>query len=268
MNQPTDLPDVNSPQVSLILPAHNEELRLPDTLHRYLREFKARYGEAFEVVVVCNGCTDATVALAHAWAHRWTQLRVLNIPQAVGKGAAVLAGFRAARAPQLLFADADAATEASSLFELLDSLQGHDVIIGSRRLPDSVIVRPQPPLRRLSGGGFAWLVRRLFQLPYRDTQCGAKAFRREAALLLADRVTEARWTFDLDLLLQARSLGLTVQEQPVVWTDREGSQLRMWSTAQQVTHSLWQLKRRQSGVRPRRATWRPTRPAGQAETGG
>ncbi len=173
----------------------------------------------------------------------------------------MLEGFRAARAREVLFADADAATESVSLFALLDGLRDHDVTIGSRRLPDSVIVRAQPPLRRLFGGAFAWLVRALFGLPFRDTQCGAKAFRRPAALALSQRVQEARWTFDVDLLLQARQLGLTVHEQPVVWADQDGSQLRLLPTAGQVLRALWRLKRRQRTVDARPPSSPPAQPS-------
>ena len=112
-----------------------------------------------------------------------------------GKGGAVLEGFRRARGRYVAFTDADAATAAESLVELVRGLRTHDVVIGSRRSPRrSIITRAQPPARRLLGHLFAGVARVLLRLPYRDTQCGAKAFRAEAAQILAELVREQFWT--------------------------------------------------------------------------
>jgi hypothetical protein len=144
----------------------------------------------------------------------------------------------------VLFADADASTAAQSLTALADALDHVDVAIGSRRLPDSLILRPQPLSRRAASRLFASAVRLLFDLPYRDTQCGAKAFRREAVARLASRVRESRWAFDVDILLSARSLGLSVAECPVIWSDQPGSRLQLARVGQEVAPALWRLKTR------------------------
>lgn len=231
------------PSVSLIIPAHNEESRLSQTVWLYHREFWKRYGTDFELLIVCNGCTDSTEALATLLANSMTGMRVIRIAEAVGKGGAVLAGFLAASGRDIVFADADAATAPQSLFGLLDELLYHDVVIGSRRLPGSVILEQQPPLRRLFGFGFASLIQTLFKLNLKDTQCGAKAFRAPAAGLLAHAVQERYWTFDVDLLLHTRRMGLSVAEVPVIWSDREGSKLRLLPTLRQVLASLAQMRR-------------------------
>lgn len=231
--------------ISLIIPAHNEAQRLPATLRRYAGALAERYGaERFEVLVVANGCTDNTVAVGLYQARSLPQVRVITIPEAVGKGGALLEGFRQARGQALVFADADGATAPESLLELLDGLGQHDLVIGSRRLPGSRIGRRQPLRRRAAGALFASCVRACFGMGYRDTQCGAKALRAGAAQLLAELVQERRWMFDVDLLLCARGLGLSVAERAVVWSDVAGSKLRIARTAWEVLGALGRLRAR------------------------
>ena len=235
-----------SVDISLIIPAHNEEGRLPGTLTAYEEAMRRRFGSNFEIIVVANGCVDGTVRVATEAAAVSPQVRVLEIKEPVGKGGAILEGFRRAGGVGVVFADADGATAPESLLELHDRLDHHDVVIGSRRLNSSIITQPQPLARRAFGLGFAKIVRFLFGLPFKDTQCGAKAFRRTAARRLARVISETRWTFDLDLLLSASKLGLDVYEHPVVWADRAGSQLRYGSTTREVLQALWTMKLRQT----------------------
>lgn len=235
--------------VSLILPAHDEEMRLANTLHLYGAALKRECGSAFELLVICNGCTDGTAAIATEVARKIPQVQVVIIPDAIGKGGAILAGLQLASGERLGFADADAATDPASLIELLRLLDSYEVVIGSRRLPASIIGRRQSLGRRVCGRVFVRVARLLFGLPYPDTQCGAKAFRAAAAQRLARVVTETRWTFDLDLLLAARVLGLQVGEHPVHWTDQPGSRLRLLPTAFTVATSLWRLLRKYAPYR-------------------
>lgn len=232
--------------ISLIIPAHNEQERLAATLHEYAGALRHRYDDQYEVIVVANACTDATVEVARSVAAVYPQIRVIEMRDATGKGGAVLAGFRAARGEAVLFADADAATSPSSLLALVDGLTLHHVVIGSRKLPASQVLTKQPLKRRLLSRVFGASVRTLYGLPYRDTQCGAKAFRRDAARALARCVEERHWAFDVDLLLCARALGLRVAEQPVVWADKAGSKLSVGSTGWQVLASLWRMSRHHS----------------------
>ena len=206
---------------------------------------RERYEEGFEIVVVANGCSDGTVGVASRAAASDPHIRVVEIEEAVGKGGAILEGFRRARGAAVAFADADGATAPGSLIELFEGLVRSDVVIGSRRIEGSTITQPQTPPRRFFGFVFARAAMLLFGMPFRDTQCGAKALRRDAARRLCDVVSETRWTFDLDLLLCARRLGLKISEQPVIWADKEGSRLRYASTTWEVLRALWGMKRRQ-----------------------
>ncbi len=243
---PPDVPPGSDISMSLIIPAHNEEDRLAATLTLYARELRARFGDHVEIIVVANGCVDNTVGVVSAMAEDTPQIAVVDVPGRIGKGGAVLVGILQARGERIAFADADGSTAAASLIDLVERLDRYDVVIGSRRLSRSIVMRPQPLRRRACGWIFASCVRLLFDLPYRDTQCGSKAFRRAAALRLAETVRETRWTFDVDLLLSARALALSVGEYPVIWTDQAGSRLRIMSTAGEVLRSLWRLKRRRA----------------------
>jgi dolichyl-phosphate beta-glucosyltransferase len=243
--------------LSVVIPAHNEETRLPETLHAYSSALSASYGRDFEIVVVANGCSDATAEVATSIASVLPAVRVLNIDAPIGKGGAVVAGFRAARGARILFADADAATDATSLLALAQQLDAHEVVVGSRRLENSVIEVSQPRIRRTLGTAFNWAIRLLFRIQIRDTQCGAKAFRADAAKTLAELIRERGWAFDLDLLLAARRLNYRIAEVPVRWSHRAGSRLRFVPALIDVSRSLARLWFRyvaQAYVDPVRAT--------------
>jgi len=215
---------------SLIIPAYNEEQRLPPTLTRYSAALRARFGAGFEILVIANGCSDGTVAVARHAATRCPEIAVVEIPERIGKGGAILAGFRLARGARIAFTDADGAVEPASVLALLDQLAEVDVAIGSRHLAGSAMGTPQPLTRRLAGKGFRVAVRQLFGLPHRDTQCGAKVLRRDTARALAELITESGWAFDVELLLAARAEGLTIGEYPVTWSDSADSRLRFLPT--------------------------------------
>ena len=229
--------------VSLIIPAFNEQARIQTTLERYSQCLNIHYPNAYEIIVVTNGCTDQTVNVVLQFASSCSQVKLVDIPQPVGKGGAVLEGFRRANGKYIGFADADCATTPESLIGLIDKLKDADIVIGSRWLPASQVIKKQPFLRRILSRLFNLSVRLLFQLPYRDTQCGAKAFLAAPAKVLTKVVKESRWTFDVDLLLWAKYYQFKVKEAPVVWEDQEGSKILFRSTFREVLSSLWSLKR-------------------------
>jgi len=230
--------------VSIVIPAHNEESRLQATLDLYSQWLWRWYHDSFEIVVVANGCKDRTVQVARDFTMTCMQTRVIDIQEPVGKGGAVLEGFRQAAGEAIAFVDADGSTSPISLLGLLHQLDIADVAIGSRWLKSSTIIHPQPISRRLCSRAFNLSIRLLFHLPYRDTQCGAKSFRRPAAKKLAAVVREKRWTFDVDLLLWANLFRMKVVEMPVIWVDKPGSQLKYRSTCLEVLSALWKMKQR------------------------
>jgi hypothetical protein len=192
--------------------------------------------------VVVNGCRDQTAAVAVIAAAMRPQIVVVVVDAAIGKGGAVLEGFRHARGDKVLFADADGATGAESLVQLVAALDEFDVAIGSRRMAGSQLLRAQPLNRRLLGLAFATVVRECCGLRFTDTQCGAKALRGPIAKQLCEAVTELRWTFDVDLLVQALAMGASISERPVEWTDQPGSKLSVLPTLLEVLPSLRRIR--------------------------
>jgi glycosyltransferase involved in cell wall biosynthesis len=232
--------------ISLVIPAFNEQARIKRTLEQYSQCLNVHYQDAYEIIVVANGCTDQTINVVLQFASSCPQAKVVDIPEPVGKGAAVLEGFRQANGNYIAFADADGATSPESLIGLIEQLKDVDIVIGSRWLPASHVIKKQPFLRRISSRLFNLSVRILFQLPYRDTQCGAKAFLAAPAKVLSKVVKESGWTFDVDLLLWAKYYQFKVKEAPVVWEDHEGSKIRFQAIFREVLDSLWSLKRSSS----------------------
>jgi dolichyl-phosphate beta-glucosyltransferase len=215
-----------TPALSIVIPAYNEERRLGPSLasvEAFLRRRRLRA----EVWVVDDGSTDGTSALVsrHARSRRW--LRLLRQPRNVGKGAAVRAGVLAARAPQILFTDADLSTPLEELDALRAALAGGaDIAIGSRALDRSRIAVRQPFYREAAGRFFNRCVQLLSVPGIQDTQCGFKLFRAEAARRLFSLQQVPRFGFDVELLYLARKAGLRVVELPVRWVNSPETKVR------------------------------------------
>jgi glycosyltransferase involved in cell wall biosynthesis len=210
----------------VIVPAYNEEARLGATLERIAAHLEAR-GAGDEIVVVDDGSTDRTAAAAEAVGRRVpVPLRVLRNPTNLGKGASVRAGVEAATRPVILFSDADLSTPIEELDRLLAVLEeSYDVAIGSRAAEGARIEVRQAWYREYLGKAFNLLVRLLTGLPFRDTQCGFKAFRSEAARSVYRDLRVRRFGFDVEVLFLARRRGQRIREVPVVWRNSPSSRV-------------------------------------------
>lgn len=217
-------PTVELTGVSLVIPAWNEEQRLPNTLEQYLRLLEGN-GNPFEVIVVADGVTDRTVEVARKFSGR--HVRVLTFDRKLGKGGAILQGFKTARFDTVGFVDADAPITAADLASLLSELAEVDCAIASRWVRHSV----GPGRRTLSRVVFsrAWnfLTRAILDLPLSDTQCGAKCFRREPLVSILNQVKLTNWAFDASLLFHFSRAGYRVMEVPVTWSDHPASKMRL-----------------------------------------
>jgi len=211
------------PFLSLVIPAFNEERRLPETL-RQVRDFAAAQSRPLEVLLVDNASGDRTADLARTAAAEMPYLRLLSEPQR-GKGAAVRTGALAAAGDYVFFADADLSMSLEEVPRFLPPLlQGADLAIASREAAGAVRY-DEPILRHLMGRAFNLLVRMTTLPGIHDTQCGFKCLTREAAqeLFRAQRIAD--WTFDVELLVLARRRGYRVVEVPIHWRYQPNSRV-------------------------------------------
>ena len=225
------MPSAPSPHLSVIIPAYNEEARLPSTLKQvieYLQEQK--YGS--EILVIDDGSTDGTGGIAQGWDASGIPLRMLFHPDHanLGKGASVKLGMLKARGAYRLFMDADNSTTIDHVSRFWPYFeQGYEVVIGSRALKDSVIGRHQAKIKEVAGRFGNLLIRALLIPEIRDTQAGFKMFTARAAELIFPRLAIDRWGFDIELLAIARLHRLRVCEVPITWINARGSKVTLSS---------------------------------------
>jgi dolichol-phosphate mannosyltransferase len=235
------------PTLRILIPAHNEAQRIEPTI----RDFCVHFSDTACVTVIANGCSDKTVAIVKDLETQYANLDVLNIPDRIGKGGAVRAGFKIAQESYVGFVDADHSTSAAEferLFRVCVEL-GSDGVIGSRWLPGARVFPRQPVARRIASRTFNRLVKTLLGLPYADTQCGAKIFRRSCIDSVFDKLELADFTFDIDLLLALRNGGFSVQEEPIAWSNHAaGSKIDLIPTAYKMIAATLRLRLRQSIV--------------------
>jgi cellulose synthase/poly-beta-1,6-N-acetylglucosamine synthase-like glycosyltransferase len=213
--------------ISIVIPAYNEEKRLPVTLER-VNSYLARGGWEFsEVLVVDDGSRDATAAIAEDFATRQPSIRVLRNPGNRGKGYSVRHGMLEAKGEWTLFSDADLSAPIEDLEKLWSAVRetGAQVAIGSRALDRSLIGVHQPVLRESAGKLFNLAARVITGLPFWDTQCGFKLFETRAAREIFRRQQLERFGFDVEVLFIARKLGHRVMEVPVRWNDVAGTKV-------------------------------------------
>jgi glycosyltransferase involved in cell wall biosynthesis len=203
--------------LSIVIPAYNEELRLPATLER-LAEYLPTLGLQTEVLIVDDGSRDRTAAVAESFGEKISGLRVLSNGMNRGKGYSVRHGMLEATGELVLFTDADLSAPIEESDKLLSALKnGYDVAIGSRALNRSLISTHESPFREFAGIIFNKIVRVVLWLPFVDTQCGFKAFRRERCRIIFELQRIEGFGFDPELLYLARHYGLKSVEIPVRW---------------------------------------------------
>ena len=214
-------------ELSIIIPAYNEEARLGRMLDQYLPFFNERYAGCYEILVVVNGSRDRTEDVTREYARMHSHIRVIVDPRPIGKGGALMLGFAQAHGRLVGFVDADGATPPEAFQDLVENIGAAGAIIASRWMPGSQITVQQPFKRRLASRLFNALVRVMFGLRISDTQCGAKLLTREAALAILPYLGITQWAFDVDLLFQLRRAGYDITEIPTTWRDISGSRLRV-----------------------------------------
>jgi glycosyltransferase involved in cell wall biosynthesis len=222
----------SDPHVSIIIPAYNEARRLPHSLRLLHDHFAAPSWAArsFEVLIVVEHSTDGTLELAREVTAEQANFHVIDNRVQRGKGFAVRSGMRQARGAFLLYMDADLSVPLEEIDRFLAEFDSHpevDVLLGSRQHPASRIERRQSFLRQTMGKTFNRILRSLSLLPFRDTQCGFKAFRRAAGMEIFSLQTIDGFAFDVEVLLLAQALGFRIAELPVRWLNSPESKVHI-----------------------------------------
>jgi glycosyltransferase involved in cell wall biosynthesis len=228
--------------LSIIIPAYNEEARLGRMLDQYLPFFNARYAGCYEILVVINGSCDRTEEVVREYARVHGHIRVIVDPRPIGKGGAVMLGFAKAQGRLVGFVDADGATPPEAFQELVEHIGAAGAIIASRWMPGARISPCQPLNRRIASRLFNILVRLMFGLRISDTQCGAKLLKREAVQAILPQIGITQWAFDVDLLFQLRRAGFAVMEIPTTWRDVSGSRVRVCKASAEMFVAMARLR--------------------------
>jgi dolichyl-phosphate beta-glucosyltransferase len=287
--QPPSLLDGSSPQtksLSIVIPAYNEEMRLPATLEetmQYLQNRRAkRPAFTYEVIVVDDGSSDSTSTVAFEFVkkHGIDAVRLLSLRSNKGKGYAVKAGIMCSRGKRVLFMDADGATAISEVEKLekrMDMSEASEVsagveskerikgdgdrekailVVGSRAHLQNTATAKRTALRNFLMHGFHALVTMVVGNEIRDTQCGFKLMTRKAAQMIVPQQRLQRWAFDVELVKLGSLLGVEMHEEQVVWTEIPGSKVRLSS----IVHIAFELLLIKVGYDVLR-TWGVVRPS-------
>jgi len=226
--------------LSVVIPAYNEEKRLPRTLieiDKYLRKWPKEY----EIIVVNDGSKDGTSDVVRKLQSKIANLKLIDNKENRGKGYVVRQGLLSAQGKIRLFSDADNSTSIDHIEKMLPWFErGFDIVIGSRDIKGAVLDPPQPFFRRFVGNVFNLMVQIIVGLwGIWDTQCGFKAFSEKAAKDILPRCKVDRWAFDPEILIIGKKLGYKIKEVPVRWANDPNSKVKLKS----IFRMAWDLFR-------------------------
>jgi glycosyltransferase involved in cell wall biosynthesis len=233
--------------LSIIIPAHNEEKRIKKTLERYGEFFKKLKKERklnFEIIIVINNTSDKTKEICEGYIKKYPEIKILNFKQG-GKGFAVKRGFIDAleRETELIgFVDADLATSPEAYYDLVQNIRGYDGIIASRYLRGAIVNPKQSFQRIIASRIFNTLIRGILCLHYRDTQCGAKIFKRKILEKIVNDMQLTHWAFDVNLLYLCKKHNFKIKEHPTTWEDKEYSKINLKKAGLQMLLSIIRLR--------------------------
>jgi glycosyltransferase involved in cell wall biosynthesis len=220
---------------SIIIPAYNEESRIKQVVLNLVNDFPGQ-----EIIVVCDGQDNSRIIVTDL-SLKYPNILVLSFNHRLGKGGALIQGFRAAHGQEIGFIDADESVSTTDLKKLFQALHNVDGVIASRRLKESKILKMQSINRRLVSKGFNIFVRIIFDLPFTDTQCGAKVFKKYAIHDVLDEIRTTGFEIDVELLWRLRMKGYIVLEHPITWKHSEGSKFKL-SYSMEMLISLLRIR--------------------------
>jgi len=240
--RPLPLPLSSSLQLSIVIPAYNEEKRLPKTLaaiQKFLQKTKLKA----EIIVVNDGSTDNTIKIIEQLKTTIPELKLINYSKNQGKGYAVKKGIQASQGQKILFTDADNSTPIEELPKLMAKAEkGYKVVFGSRYLKKNSIKIKQPLYRKWLGRVGNSMIQFLLVEGIKDSQCGFKLFSYEAAQEIFARQKVKRFGFDMEALVIAKNLGYKMAEVPVSWYNDGSSKVRPFKDALITFKDLIRIK--------------------------
>lgn len=211
-------------EVSIVIPAYNEEKRIGFFLDNLIN-FATKSSPSYEILVVIDGCTDATEEIVRKYSEASPAIRLITFPRRLGKGGALKLGFRSCRGRFLVYMDADGGYDPKEIPDLLRVLDKADCAVGSRAAPGAVLKPPPPRRRMIAGYFFKRLVNLLLLREIGDTQAGFKAFKREVVDKITPQVSANSFDVDVQLLVRAEKNGFRLTEVPVTYRFVKGSKV-------------------------------------------
>jgi len=236
--------------LTVVVPAYNEERRLPPTLLDMIDYLDTRK-ISYEIIVVDDGSSDATASTVRKFERVRQQVKLIHLPKNGGKGYAVKLGVLNARGERILFADADGATPIQELERLEHALDaGAYIAFGSRAIASNETTVRTKLVRRILGRVFNACVNMVVLPGIADTQCGFKLFRRDAARFVFERQQAERYSFDVEILYIARRAGINCKEVPINWTNVPGSKVNLVLDSLRMLRDIIGFRVRHASVRP------------------
>ncbi len=227
--------------ISIIIPAKDEELRLPIFLKTIL-DYTGKDKHSYEIIVVDDGSRDNTAQVAHSFQKDFSDIKVLSLDRNHGKGYAVKQGFLAARGEIILFLDADGSTGPQEIGRYLSLLESnYDIVIGSRSLEEGAADIKARFYRKFMGAVFNFFVSTFLIRGIKDTQCGFKMFKAPVAKDIFSRMHLEGFGFDLELLYLAQRMNYRVKEVPVHWTHVGGSKVHLVRDSVRMFYNIFQI---------------------------
>ncbi len=214
-------------KLSIIIPAYNEEKRIPLFLESLIN-FSLKNLSNYEILVVNDGSTDNTKKVVEKIKKNYDHVKFISYKNNKGKGHAVLLGVLKSTGDFVIFIDADGSIEPYEILKMLKVYKKYefDVIIGSRKLEESEITHSQPFSRRMFSKIFNLYSNFFFRLKISDLLCGFKGFKREVAFQIFKDLKAYRWEFDVEILYRIKRRGFKVIELPIKWKHEEGSKIK------------------------------------------
>ena len=237
-------------QVSIVFPAYNEVNYLYPAVEKTvqtLNELKYSY----EIIIAEDGSTDGTAERSEELAKKFSYVKHIHCEKRLGRGTALKNALMQCRGEVLVYMDLDLATDLKSLKPLIEAIavEGYDVSIGSRLLPESKVERSFR--RSISSKSYNFLVRHMLGSKVRDHQCGFKAFKKEPLLNLLDEVEATHWFWDTEIIVRAYRHDYRVKEIPVEWKSGEDTKVNLFKDSSsmfwQIMKLWWKLKVKRKG---------------------